>query len=356
MTSRPLNVKPLNVALLGYGFAGKTFHAPLIASVPELKLHVVSSSQPEKVHVDFPDAVVETDPYVALAREDVDLVVIATPNTTHFDLAKAALLAGKHVVVDKPFTLTTVEARELDTLAARSELLLSVFHNRRWDADFLTLKQLVAEGTLGRIVHFESHFDRYRPSVVNRWREQDLPGSGLWYDLGPHVLDQAVQLFGWPETLQADLAVQRDGGQATDFFHVTLGYGSLRVILHGSMLVAAPNPRFIVHGASGSYIKYGLDTQESALKAGDKPGDPNWGHDPEKGTLYTQQDGQIQQQTAENQSGTYQTYYQGIASALQQDAFNPVTAEQAIWVMELLERAEESAQTGSRLVLERKTP
>ncbi|GEM48864.1 oxidoreductase [Deinococcus cellulosilyticus] len=349
-----MTARTLNVALLGYGFAGKTFHAPLIASVQDLKLHVVSSSQPEKVHADFPDAVVEPDPLQALSREDVDLVVIATPNTTHFDLAKAALMAGKHVVVDKPFTLTAVEARELDTLAARSELLLSVFHNRRWDADFLTIKRLIAEGRLGRVVHFESHFDRFRPGVVNRWREQDLPGSGLWYDLGPHVLDQALQLFGMPDTLQADLSVQRDGGQATDFFHVVLGYGPLRVILHGSMLVAAPNPRFIVHGTEGSYIKYGLDPQESALKAGGRPGSENWGHDPEKGTLYTQSEGQTIKTEVDNQVGSYQSYYTGIAAALLNGTSNPVTAEEATLVMELLELGEKSSATGQRLSVERK--
>ena len=349
-----MTARPLNVALLGYGFAGKTFHAPLIDSVPDLKLHVVSSSRPEKVQADFPDAQVEPDPMQALSRADVDLVVIATPNTTHFDLAKAALMAGKHVVVDKPFTLTAVEARELDTLAARSELLLSVFHNRRWDADFLTVKQLISEGKLGRVVHFESHFDRFRPSVVNRWREQDLPGSGLWYDLGPHVIDQALQLFGVPDTLQADLGVQREGGQATDFFHVTLGYGALRVILHGSMLVAAPNPRFIVHGTEGSFIKSGLDTQESLLKVGGRPGTENWGVDPERGILYTQSEGQTLKTEVDNQVGCYQTYYQGIAAALLQGTSNPVTAEQATLVMELLELGEKSSATGQRLHVERK--
>ncbi|WP_034341815.1 oxidoreductase [Deinococcus misasensis] len=346
--------QPLNVALLGYGFASKTFHAPLIDSVQSLKLHVVSSSQPEKVHADFPAVQVFSDPLEAISHPDIGMVVIATPNTTHFSLARAALLAGKHVVVDKPFTLTAEEARELTMLASKSNLILSVFHNRRWDADFLTLKKLIAEGQLGRVVHFESHFDRFRPVVVNRWREQNLPGSGLWYDLGPHVLDQVLQLFGWPETVQADIAVLRDAGQAPDFFHVVLGYDRLKVVLHGSMLVAAPNPRFVVHGTAGSYLKYGLDTQEPTLKAGGRPGDENWGLDPEKGVLYTQPEGAPISLEIENQRGSYQTYYEKVAAAILQGHPNPVTPEEATWVMDLLEVGEASSRSGQRIALERK--
>mmetsp|Transcript_26499 Transcript_26499/g.57818 ORF Transcript_26499/g.57818 Transcript_26499/m.57818 type:complete len:361 (-) Transcript_26499:569-1651(-) len=347
--------KPVRVALLGYGYASKTFHAPLIDSVSALNLHVISSSQPEKVLADVPSATVVADPYQAIQRDDVDLVVIATPNTTHYSLAKAALHAGKHVVVDKPFTLTSSEAKDLGKLAASSDKLLSVFHNRRWDADFLTVKKLISEGSLGQVVHFESHFDRFRPSVVDRWREQNIPGSGLWYDLGPHLLDQALQLFGAPETLQADLQVQREGGQAIDYFHVQLGYGPLRVLLHGSMLVASPPARFVVHGTKGSYIKYDLDTQEASLKAGHKPGSPGWGLDPNQGTLYSQAapgSNVVQQTLVENLAGSYETYYQQVAEALlnpDEGALNPVTPAQATLVMELLELGVESSQLGQKL-------
>ena len=205
----------LSVALLGYGYAGRTFHAPLIVSVPGLRLTAVGSGNPAKVHVDLPEADVGTVEEV-LARPGIDVVVIATPNDTHVDLARRALEAGKHVVVDKPFTLTLAEARELALLAGRTGRQLSVFHNRRWDADFLTVQRLIAGGELGEIVHFEAHFDRYRPEVRPRRRETSVPGGGLWYDLGPHLVDQALRLFGPPSAVYGDLTRQREGAQAID--------------------------------------------------------------------------------------------------------------------------------------------
>ena len=241
----------LNVALLGYGYAGKTFHAPLIAATPGLRLAAVASSDPAKVRADLPDATVLPDAAAVLAQADLDLVVIATPNDTHADLARRALEAGRHVVVDKPFTLTLAEARELADLAASAGRVLSVFHNRRWDADFLTLRRLVADGTLGEVLALESRFDRFRPEVRKRWREAAIPGGGLWYDLGPHLVDQALRLFGPPDAVYADLALQRPGAEAVDYCHVLLRYPRRRVVLHASMLVAGDSPRFAAHGLRG---------------------------------------------------------------------------------------------------------
>src|SRR6185369_7217421 len=232
---------PIRVAIIGYGYATKTFHAPLIASVPGLALRAVSSSDASKVLADWPQLAVEASPQALIAREDIDLVVVPTPNDTHHPLARAALLAGKHVVVDKPFTLTLAEAQDLCTVAKQCGRLLSVFHNRRWDGDFLTVRELVAAGTLGRLTHVESHFDRYRPTVRARWREQAGPGSGLWVDLGAHLLDQSVQLFGLPEAMTVDLMTQRDGAVTNDAFHALLRYADgLRVVLHATALAAAP--------------------------------------------------------------------------------------------------------------------
>lgn len=197
---------------------------------------------------------------------DIDLVVIATPNDTHFPLAKAALEAGKHVVVDKSFTVTLSQARELESLAKHCGRILSVFHNRRWDSDFLTVSALINEGQLGEVCYFESHFDRFRPQVRQRWREQAGPGSGIWYDLAPHLLDQVVVLFGLPVSITVDLAQLRPGAQSTDYFHAVLAYPQRRVVLHGTLLAAAESARFIVHGSRASYIKYGLDPQEERLK------------------------------------------------------------------------------------------
>ncbi len=277
--------EPLNVAIVGYGFASKTFHAPLIAAVPGLELMAIASSDPAKVKADWPDVAVEATAANLFGRREIDLVVIPTPNTSHFPLACMALAAGKHVVVDKPFTVTLAEARCLQAEAAAACRLLSVFHNRRWDSDFLTLQRVIASGKLGRIVHFESHFDRYRPQVRARWREQAGAGSGLWYDLGAHLVDQVLQILGVPESISLDLATQRDGAATDDWFHTVLRYGQSRCILHGSALAALPVPRFTVHGSLGSFSKMGLDPQEDLLKSGRRPPALGWGDDPLRATL-----------------------------------------------------------------------
>lgn len=327
----------IRVGLVGYGYASKTFHAPLITSVPDMELVAVSSSDAQKVHADWANVTVVDDPLALFSRSDIDLVVIPTPNETHFPLARQALLAGKHVVVDKPFTVTLSQAKELAQVAAHSGKLLSVFHNRRWDSDFLTLKQLLHRGVLGEVVYVESHFDRYRPEVRQRWREDGSVGSGIWYDLGPHLLDQALQLFGLPVAINVDLAQLRPGGKATDYFHATLIYPQRRVVLHASMLVAAESARFTLHGTKGSFIKYGLDPQEDSLKAGVRLPQADWGQDTRHGLLTLHHDGVMAEQAVTTLPGNYPAYYAAIRDALQGKGENPVPAEQAIQVMELIE-------------------
>lgn len=336
----------LNVGVVGYGFATKTFHAPLIAGVPGLRLTAISSSDPGKVKADWPDVSTETTPEALFARPDIDLVVIPTPNETHFPLARAALAAGKHVVVDKPFTVTRAEAKSLQAQADAAGRVLSVFHNRRWDSDFLTLKQVLASGELGPIVHFESHFDRYRPEVRSRWREQALPGSGLWYDLGSHLLDQTLQLFGLPESIALDLAIQREKAESDDFFHAVLHYGKCRAILHASALVPAPAPRYTVHGRLGSFIKYGLDAQEDVLKTGKRPPAADWGIDPLPASLTVWHDDASQQRELACLAGNYPAYYAGVRDAINGVGPNPVTAADAIRVIGLIELGLQSAQQG----------
>src|SRR3984957_4831652 len=267
----------LKAGIVGYGFSTAVFHAPLILGVQGLELAAVSSRDPAKVRAALPQVDVCDTPEALFARQDIDLVVIPTPNETHYPLAVKALGAGKHVVIDKPFTLNVAEARDLISRAAQAERVLSVFHNRRWDADFLTIKKILSSGVLGRLTHFESHFDRYRPEVPDRWRDSGGAGSGLWYDLGSHLLDQALHLFGLPQTISLDLAKQRDGARADDWFHAVLQYDRMRVILHASALVPEVGPRFVLHGTQGSFRKYGLDPQEEALKMGGKPGSAGWG-------------------------------------------------------------------------------
>jgi predicted dehydrogenase len=346
-----VEMKTLRVALIGYGSAASIFHAPLISGVPALQLATVCSTKPQVVLAQWPQASVVATPQMAFADPSIDLVVIATGNDSHYPLAKEALLAGKHVVVDKPCTVTLQQTQDLLDTAARVQKVLTVFQNRRWDADFLTLQQVLASGVLGRIVHFESHFDRYRPVVPKRWREQDLPGSGLWFDLGPHLVDQCLQLFGEPQGIMLDLACQRDGAQVNDYFHAQLRYGSrypgLRVLLHASTLVPAVGPRFVVHGTLGSWVKYGLDVQEDALKAGARPRwplEPHWGGDPQTGHTTVPHDSGPVVTATPGLPGNYLDFYVHLADYLNAitlvPAVTPVQVEQA---MRVLVRGQESA-------------
>lgn len=347
-----MNSPPLRVGLVGYGYAGKTFHAPLIAGVPGLHLAAVASRDAARVQADWPDAEVLADPRALLRRADLDLIVIASPNDTHFPLARAALAAGRHVVVDKPFTLTLAEARELAALAHARRRLLSVFHNRRWDSDFLTLRETMAGGTLGRIVHLESAFDRYRPAVRARWRESAAPGGGLWFDLGPHLLDQALLLFGWPRTMALDQAMLRDGGQSDDWFQARLGYPGCRVVLRASMLAASPSPRFVVHGTAGSWTKLGLDPQEDALKAGARPTwppPPGWGQDRNVSLITRPCGDDLHTDHWPLRAGSQGDFYAAVRDALRGDGPNPVPPQQAVAVMALLELGRRSAHEGRAL-------
>lgn len=334
----------IRVGLIGYGYASKTFHAPLISGTPGMELAVVSSSDADKVKADWSNVSVFSEPKHIFADPTIDLVVIPTPNDTHFPLAKAALEAGKHVVVDKPFTVTLSQARELDAIARNQGKLLSVFHNRRWDSDFLTVKSLINEGRLGEVAYFESHFDRYRPQVRNRWRELAGPGSGIWYDLGPHLLDQAVNLFGLPVSLSVDLAQLRPGAQATDYFHAVLAYPQRRVVLHGTLLAAAETARYIVHGSRASYVKYGLDPQEERLKNGERLPQEDWGYDMRDGVLTRVEGEDRVEETLLTTPGNYPAYYAAIRDALNGVGENPVPASQAIQIMELIELGIESAK------------
>ena len=247
--------------------------------------------------------------------------------------------------------MTLSQARELDALARSLGRLLSVFHNRRWDSDFLTVKALINEGTLGEIAFFESHFDRYRPQVRDRWREQAGPGSGIWYDLAPHLLDQAVHLFGLPVSMAVDLAQLRPGAQTTDYFHAILSYPQRRIVLHGTMLAAAESARYIIHGARGSYVKFGLDPQEERLKNGERLPQEDWGYDMRDGVVTRAEGEALVEETVLTLPGNYPAYYAAIRDALNGSGENPVPASQAIQIMELIELGIESAKHRATLCL-----
>lgn len=338
----------LGVGLIGYGFAGKTFHAPLIAAVPGMTLSAIASSDAAKVHKVSPDVKVFGDPKAMMAEKDIALIVIATPNDSHAPLARAALDAGKHVVIDKPFTIDMKEARDLMRLAERKSLLLSVFHNRRWDSDFLGVRFGVESGLLGRVTHFESHIDRYRPQVRERWREQAVPGSGVWYDLSPHMIDQVLTLFGLPDSIEANFAFERPGAKAVDWTHAVLTYPHLRVVLHASMLVAGGSAKFLVHGDKGSLVKRGIDQQEAQALNGMKPGAPSWGEDPDPLLIW---DGQGNCREMPTPPGDHRLYYANIRDALAGKTPNQVPAIQALAVMAVLEGGIEAAASGKRILV-----
>ena len=351
---------PLQVALIGYGGAGRIFHAPLIAGVPGLQLACIVTRQTDAVQRDWPAVPCVASASAALADPAIDLVVIATPNASHFELAQAALQAGKHVVVDKPCTVTLTETETLLDLARQQGKVLTVFQNRRFDSDFLALQQVIQKGQLGRVVQLDSHFDRYRPTVPERWREQNLPGSGLWFDLGPHLLDQALVLFGRPDALLLEQTSVRDGARVNDWFHAVLRYdtrhGGLRVILHASTLVAEPGPRWVAHGTQGSFTKFGLDVQEDALKAGQHPqwaALHDWGQDPQPGQLLRMENmagvasAVSVRMAAPQPSGNYLAYYAQLRDHLWGLVPQPgVTPAQVHAVMQLLALGEQSAASG----------
>ena len=340
----------LRLALLGYGFAGKTFHAPLIRNTPGLELDAVASSRPAAVLAELPASRPFADFAQVLADPAIDAVVIATPNDTHAAIAEAALLAGKHVVVDKPLTLTLAHARRLGKLAEECGRVLSVFHNRRWDSDFLALQEVLGAGLIGRPTHVESRFDRFRPTVRERWREKAESGGGVWFDLGPHLVDQALQLFGLPLRLGGSIAHLRDAAQADDWFQILLDYGRLQVTLSSSMLVAGGIPRLAAHGTRGSWIKHGLDAQEDQLRAGMLPGEAGWGVDPQAAVLFSQETGVAGQPWAVP-AGDYLRYYAGVRDAMLGRGANPVTPAQAIATMAVLETGVEAARCGRWLEL-----
>jgi len=352
-----MSQSPFRVGLIGFGYAGQTFHAPLIQTTPGLQLAAVASSDPDKVHSLLGPGVQACDVATLMADDSLDLIVIATPNAQHHPLARQALLAGRHVVVDKPFTLTAAQADELVALATARGRLLSVFHNRRWDSDFLAVQAVLASDQLGRPVELVAHFDRYRPQVRQRWRESTDAGAGLWMDLGPHLLDQALQLFGEPAHIHLSLATLRDQAVADDWFAAQLQWPAsatqpgLRAHLQARTLAALPGARWHVMGTQGALMIDGLDPQEDALKAGLRPdaGQPQaWGADARLARLaLAQPDGSLLPRTLPLPPGAYPQYYAGLREAMAGRAPLPVTPTQAARVQAWLDAGLRSAQTGT---------
>lgn len=337
--------EPVKVGLVGFGISAKVFHAPFIATNDKFQLVSVVERSKEESKEKYPGVQVVRSIDELLQDPHIDLVVITTPNETHFPYAKAALEAGKHVVLEKPFTTNSHEARELIEIAHQRQKICSVYQNRRYVSDFLTIREVLDKDLLGPIHTFEGHYDRYRAEArPNAWREADKPGSGIFYDLGAHLIDQVLYLFGMPQTLTADIRKQRPHAQVDDYFDLRLNYGFLKVILQGGMLVREPGPRYLVHGTRGSFIKYGEDPQEAKLRAGEQPVGEQWGQEPASiyGLLHTEINGKIVRERYPSLKGDYALYYRNLYETLVHDAPLKETPEHGYNTIRMMELAFES--------------
>jgi scyllo-inositol 2-dehydrogenase (NADP+) len=345
----------IRAGIIGFGVAGRYFHAPLLRAAG-MSIPAVVTSKPEPARQYLGNVDILTSADELLARDDIDLVVICSPNTLHVPQSAAALRAGKHVVVEKPVSATAAEVSDLDQLATEHKRKFAVFQNRRWDSDFLTLKRLIDEGRLGAINSYHARWDRFRPRVTETWRDRDLPGQGILYDLGTHLIDQTLMLFGAPEWLYANVFTQRDNGVTVDGFEILLGQGKLRMTLGVSLLCADGGYRYRVNGSRASFLKAGLDQQEPQLRAGMEPTEHSFGTEPAEqwGTLVQGETGQREVITP--QTGRWLTFYELMRNAIEQDGPVPVSAAQAYDTMRIVEAALTSSAMGCRIDLQPAAP
>lgn len=345
-------MKKIKTALIGYGLSGSVFHGPILKCHEGFDVQAIFVRDPEKTLTaqrDFPKAQVTSDLMSIVQNAEIALVVICSPNIQHVELGVQMLNAGKHVLVEKPFTVTAEEAETLTQLAKSKNLKLGVYHNRRFDGDFLTVQQLVQQNTFGRLTAFESHFDRYRPEFKNNsWREKAIPGSGVLYDLGSHLIDQALCLFGMPDELYADLSKERLG-EADDAFELLLYYPDFKVTLKASALIKEPTPRFALYGTEGAYVKYGMDPQEDALKAGFFPNISTWGE--EEPSAYGILNHGTTRAYIPTLPGSYPAFYTKVYEAIENHGDMPVTGEDGVRVIRIIEAALKSHSHKARVAL-----
>lgn len=341
----------VNVGLIGYGFSGRIFHAPILTSVPGFYLKMVYETKPaniEAIKKRYPDAKVVSEVNEIFESKDIQLVVVATPNSVHFSYAKKAMESGKNVLVEKPFTCTSEEADELIAIAKNTNRLLTVNHNRRWDSDFRTVEKVIKNGLLGEIVEYETHYDKFSPEIGDNWRYRKIsPASGNLYDLGSHLIDQAQYLFGLPEEVFGYIGAQRKNSEVVDSFEVLLKYPILKVTLKSSMIVREPTPHFNIDGRKGSFVKFGMDVQEDELLSGKIPDEcKDWGREPEAiyGKLNTEIGGLHVIGTIESEAGDYRELYRNIYQVLSGDGELAVTARQARNTIRIIELAEQSSK------------
>lgn len=337
----------IHTAILSYGMSGEIFHAPLLNAHPGFQLTKILERSKDKARLRYPQSTIVRELDDILKDEKIELVIVNTPHDSHFELTTKVLEAGKHAVVEKPFVTSTQEGEQLIELSKRKKRMLSVFQNRRWDGDFKTVRKILEQEILGPLVEFEAHYDRYRPSVdFTTWKESASGvGTGILYNLGSHLIDQVLVLFGMPQSLYAVTGVQRKGGVSDDFYDIRMQYPEHGVILKSSYLVREPGPRFILHGVKGSFIKYGIDPQEQALKDGTIPGIAGWGQEKsnEWGMLNTEMGTLHFQGRIETADGNYLGFYDSVYSAIREGKEPVVTGEQALNVIKVIEAVMESS-------------
>ena len=336
----------IRTGIIGYGLSGRVFHAPFVDVVDGYELTKISTAHPDRIKMineRYPSTKVVADGQDIIDDPGIDLVIVTSPNTDHFRWAKEALLAGKHAMVEKPFTVTVAEADELIELSKKQGKVLTVYHNRRFTSDTKTVKKLFESGILGEVRDYESHFDRFRsePRPGGAWREEPLPGSGIFYDLGSHLIDQALWFFGMPQAVTAEINSQRPWAKADDHFDVRLHYPHFTATLKSAMLCRIPGPTFMIHGTNGSYVKYGLDVQEATLDCGAIPEGKNWGREPESiwGTINAEYNGVKIQGKVESEHGDYREYFVNLRDAIWGKTEIAVKPEEARNVMRIIELA-----------------
>src|ERR1700730_4787421 len=343
----------IDVGLIGFGLAGRAFHAQVIRATPGLRLAAIMQRHGNEAAEKYPDARVVRSVEELLTIRDIRLVVIATPNETHAAIARQCLEAGRDVVVDKPFATTLKEAKGLVELARKCGRRITVYQNRRYDGDFQAIRQIVADGALGRIVRFETNYDRFRPDLKpGAWRERVGPGSGILFDLAPHLIDHALVLFGLPEAVTADVRAERTVAVVDDSFDLMLHFpAGMRAVLRSTMLAVAPRPRFVLHGTRGAFFKQTFDPQEVNLRRGYIPESGAWGGEPEEdwGVLTTLENDVITKRSVPSASSDYRDYYANARDAILGRAMLAVTPEHALNVMRILEMAQESSRTHGTL-------
>jgi len=338
-------MNPIKTALCSFGMSGWVFHAPFLQVHPGFDLYAVWERSKKLAQEKYPNVKSYDTLDELLKDEAIELVVVNTPNYTHYDYAKQALQARKHVVVEKPFTVNSKEGKELIQLAKKKKKKLSVYQNRRYDSDYKAIKNVIQEKLLGNVIEAEFHFDRYKEEVSPKLhKEVPGPGTGSLYDLGSHLIDQALQLFGDPIEIFADIQIMRPVSKVDDYFEVLLYYPGMRVRLKSSYQVREPLPGYVIHGSKGSFIKPKTDVQEAMLQAGKVPGQPDWGteSETEKGLLHTEIDGKVIREYVPSLKGNYLEYYEGIYKAIRNNEPLPVSAEDGLKVVRVIETAYDS--------------